>query len=374
MKDFSNLIQQLAEANNELLTVEKSLLDTSFMGIFKKKNYDSYSLSLKKVCNSAIEVHELLTRLDSKEYPVKIFMKSVKDFSYSLNLAALSLSNLNSSLKRKSFNEKYSMSQYQEDLNDFNEAILLSHGSMKKMFGDCKLFGLDITSIDCFEKKESLNDGFVTPGKQQPLSSPTTRQNLSSSYKNQSQSSPSTKQRLTSSSDRQNLSYPRQMTEEESNLQKRYYEQVINNSNDTHAFNTLLKKSIDIESAQINRLSQFSDEEFKLNSVRKAMSILFDFKVRNFKFNDFDNLKLNEKYKCFQSVVKDLDLSKDLSDESIKTSNLDAMTDFFTFNLVALFFQAHMIANPQTKIELINQVLECFRKFTKSEVSYADYC
>ena len=296
MKDFSNLIQQLAEANNELLTVEKSLLDTSFMGIFKKKDYDSYSLSLKKVCNSAIEVHELLTRLESKEYPVKLFIKSVKDFSYSLNSAALSLSNLNSSLKRKSFNEKYSMSQYQEDLNDFNDAILLSHGSMKKMFGDCKLFGLDITSIDCFEKKESLNDSFVTQAKKQTLSPPTTRQSLSSSYEKQIQSSPSTKQRLTSSIDRQNLSYPRQMTEEESNLQKRYYEQVINNSIDTHAFNTLLKKSIDIESAQIKRLSQFSDEVFKLNSARKAMSILFDFKVRNFKFNDFDNLKLNHPY------------------------------------------------------------------------------
>jgi hypothetical protein len=192
--------------------------------------------------------------------------------------------------------------------------------------------------------------------------------------KQQSLSYPSKTHTPSSLSEKQSLSYPRQMTEEESNLQKRYYEQIINNSIDTHAFNTLLKKGIDIESAQIKRLSQFSDEAFKLNSVRKAMSILFDFKVRNFKFNEFDNLKLNEKYKCFQSVVKDLDLSKDLSEESIKTSNLDAMTDFFTFNLVALFFQAHMIANPQTKNELINQVLECFRKFTKSDVSYADYC
>ena len=356
MKDFSNQIQQLANANKELSLVEKSLLDTSFMGIFKKKDYDFYSASLLKVCNSAIEVHEHLTQFDSKEYPVKLFIKSLKEFSYSLNLAALSLANLNSSLKRKSVNEKYSMSQYQDDLNDFNQAMLLSHSSMKKLFGDCKLFGLDITSIDCFNKNETLTVNSVQQAKQQSLSYPSKTNTPSSSCEKQS------------------LSYPRQMTEEESNLQKRYYEQIINNSIDTHAFNTLLKKGIDIESAQIKRLSQFSDEAFKLNSVRKAMSILFDFKVRNFKFNDFDNLKLNEKYKCFQSVVKDLDLSKDLSEESIKASNVDAMTDFFTFNLVALFFQAHMIANPQTKNELINQVLECFRKFTKSEVSYADYC
>jgi hypothetical protein len=354
MQDFTNSFHALSKANEEFFSIEKNVLDSSFLGIFKKKNYRIYTLGLQEICQVAIGVHQRLELFDSSSPSVKVFLKSSKNFAYSLNLASLTLASLSHSLERKSQKIDYSMSQYRQDLEEFSQIKISLINARKTMLNDYELFALNIMQIDCFDTSQ-------TPSEVKKSSNATTR------------IPPKVERNSVNPKVEEKSFYPRKMTEEEIYLEKKYLEQVIHNTKDKHVFNTSLKKSIDIEAEQIKRLTQLADEQFKLEVAKTAMSMLYAFKLEKYDFSQFDNLNLKDKSENLVALISSLNLENDLSDASINSTNRENLKDYFVFNLVSLFFQAHMIANPLVKENSIDMVIGFLRGVTRSDIKYSDY-
>lgn len=339
MTDLTLLLHSLKKAKSIIDAIEAKLLDSSLLSLFKTKNYQSHSDDLTVVCNIVIPIHVKLETYDSDSIAVKTFLKSSISYAYALNMASISLATLSLSLKIKANNGKYSMNEYQSDLADYREVKLLLEDAEKKMLGDYQLFDLNIMAIDCYVRAV---DTSKVPMK--------------------SQNSATTKS-----------VFPRKMTHDEVEIEKRYKEQVLENAVDTHCYNITLKEGIDLELKQVGRLSEITDEDFKLEVARVAMSLLYGFSQHQYKFSKFNSLKLNEKTRLLYKAIDNLEIKRDLSHESLNASNRKELLHHYIFNLVALFFQAHMIANDDIKNCAVSAVIMYFRSVSNSDINYLDY-
>ncbi len=114
LSDIHNCLKILCE-------VESDLLDSSFMGLFRKKDYLGNETKLFIVKE---KLEELSSELSSYTSSKQIAMNIALDAAHYLRAlyeTGAELSKLNANLQKKALGESYSMSQYNQDLSNFKK-------------------------------------------------------------------------------------------------------------------------------------------------------------------------------------------------------------------------------------------------------------
>jgi hypothetical protein len=134
MKTVKKYIQNMESCEQTLVEVETQLLDSSFLGIVRKKNYDDYANKLLTIASFLHLVEQELCLIQpTNEYESQIILR-VREVAISIGGAAAKLHHINAGLQRKTKLESYSMSTYRADLHEYQNMSYFYKDSIRLMF------------------------------------------------------------------------------------------------------------------------------------------------------------------------------------------------------------------------------------------------
>jgi hypothetical protein len=167
----------LRKAEEIILGIEDSLLDTSIAGLTTKKNYVEHS---KKITAAVTFLHfEIvgsLSELKPRNGSIEQVIEELKNCAYALGGAGAQLNILNDGLQRKASGGVYAMKSYTDDLEQYKV--------MKHFYEDCKNIFLNIAEqyadelalFDNYPEQDALSIATISHN---PIDQPAASQNLS---------------------------------------------------------------------------------------------------------------------------------------------------------------------------------------------------
>jgi hypothetical protein len=141
-------IHEIHNCLNIICDVESDIFDSSFKGLFKKKDYLGYEGILEVAATKLIDIYQSLENFDSGKPGINMVVMDAKNYAYALFLSTSQLIIINKSLGLKSLGNPYSMGKYNDDCKLFRElqSNYMSIGT--KLNADYKLYGYEIATME----------------------------------------------------------------------------------------------------------------------------------------------------------------------------------------------------------------------------------
>jgi len=141
-------IHQVHECLSIICDVESNILDISFKGLFRKKDYVGNEGVLHTTVTKLTQIHDSLKSYNFNNKGIDMVVEDLKNYSYALVLSSMQLILLNQNLSSKANGSKYSMSQYNEDVNLFRQLQQNYMSLGAKLNADYKLYAFDISKLN----------------------------------------------------------------------------------------------------------------------------------------------------------------------------------------------------------------------------------
>ena len=140
-------IHQINDCLDIVCDTESDILDSSFMGLFKRKDYVGNDGKLRTVVNKLSEIHDSLLKFDCGDDGINMVAEDAKDYAFALVCSTGALIVINSRLGEKANGKKYSMSEHNELMNTFQklQRDYMSLGA--KLNADYKLYAYEIAKL-----------------------------------------------------------------------------------------------------------------------------------------------------------------------------------------------------------------------------------
>jgi hypothetical protein len=140
-------IHQIHDCLNIVCDVESDIFDSSFKGLFRKKDYAGNEGKLTTALVKLSEIHDDLIAYHTESIGINMVVEDAAEYAFALGVTAAQLIVINNKLRDKANGEKYSMSEYQEGLNKFQhlQQQYLSLGA--KLNADYKLYAYEIAKL-----------------------------------------------------------------------------------------------------------------------------------------------------------------------------------------------------------------------------------
>ncbi len=113
-------IHHVHECLNIICDVESDILNSSLLGLFKKKNYAGNENMLEVVCKKLIELHSDFDDHLGSSSGVDCVIFDCKDYAHALLLSTAKLNEINRGLASKANGNAYSISAYNQDIKEFS--------------------------------------------------------------------------------------------------------------------------------------------------------------------------------------------------------------------------------------------------------------
>jgi hypothetical protein len=141
-------IHQIHNCLNIICDVESDIFNGSIKGLFRKKDYAGNEGILEVAIVKLVEISESLENFDSGKRGINMVANDARDYAIALYMSTLQLKVIINSLAAKANGHSYSMSQYNEDMNQFKvlQDIYMSLGN--KLNTHYKLYSYEIAQLD----------------------------------------------------------------------------------------------------------------------------------------------------------------------------------------------------------------------------------
>jgi hypothetical protein len=141
-------IHQVHDCLNIICDVESDIFDSSFKGLFRKKDYAGNEGVLQTTATKLTQIHDSLKTYQSGNSGIDMVIEDLKNYSYALALSTIQLILINKQLGEKANGKPYSMGDYNRDVNMFRELQdnYMSFGA--KLNADYKLYSYEIANLD----------------------------------------------------------------------------------------------------------------------------------------------------------------------------------------------------------------------------------
>ena len=141
-------MHQVHDCLSIICDVESDILDSSFKGLFRKKDYVGNEGVLHTTITKLTQIHDSLKSYNSNNKGINMVAEDLKNYSYALVLSSMQLILLNKNLSNKASGSKYSMSEYNEDVNLFRQLQQNYMSLGAKLNADYKLYAFDISNLN----------------------------------------------------------------------------------------------------------------------------------------------------------------------------------------------------------------------------------
>ncbi len=140
-------IHQVHDCLKIICDVESDIFDSSFKGLFRKKDYAGNEGVLQTAATKLTQIHDSLKNYRSGNSGIDMVAEDVKNYSYALVLSTIQLIVINKQLGEKANGKSYSMGDYNKDVNLFRELQdnYMSFGA--KLNADYKLYAYEIANL-----------------------------------------------------------------------------------------------------------------------------------------------------------------------------------------------------------------------------------
>ena len=141
-------IHQVHDCLKIICDVESDIFDSSFKGLFRKKDYVGNEGMLQTAATKLTQIHESVKNYRSGNLGIDMVADDLKNYSYALVLSTLQLVVINKQLGQKASGKSYSMAEYNGDVTMFRELQdnYMSLGA--KLNADYKLYSYDIAIME----------------------------------------------------------------------------------------------------------------------------------------------------------------------------------------------------------------------------------
>jgi hypothetical protein len=141
-------IHQIHDCLNIVCDVESDVFDSSFKGLFRKKDYIGNDGKLESALVKLIEIHDGLVDFNSGYSGVDMVAEDAKNYAYALGLSTAQLVVINRKLALKSRGETYSMTEYNSEVNQFHQLQEQYMSLGAKLNVDYKLYAYEIANLE----------------------------------------------------------------------------------------------------------------------------------------------------------------------------------------------------------------------------------
>lgn len=140
-------IHQVHDCLKIICDVESDIFDSSFKGLFRRKDYQGNEGMLQTTATKLTQIHDSLKNYRSGNVGIDMVAEDLVNYSYALVLSTIQLILINKKLGEKATGKNYSMSDYNSDVNMFRELQdnYMSFGA--KLNADYKLYSYEIASL-----------------------------------------------------------------------------------------------------------------------------------------------------------------------------------------------------------------------------------
>lgn len=114
-------IHQVHDCLKIICDIESDIFDSSFKGIFRKKDYIGNEGVLQITIRKLTEIHDSLKTHRSGNSGIDMVAEDLRNYCYALVLSTIQLILINELLSKKSSGTSYSMSDYNRDISVFKE-------------------------------------------------------------------------------------------------------------------------------------------------------------------------------------------------------------------------------------------------------------
>ncbi|WP_233254553.1 SWIB/MDM2 domain-containing protein [Limnohabitans sp. 2KL-51] len=122
------------------------MLNSSFLGIFKKKNYIGIQGSLNVASNKLLELYDAIGMYGKYNNTIDVVVSDCHNFITALMASTNKLIKINQSLMLKSSGNDYSMHEYNFDLNKFKNLQDQYSAIGYRMNANLKLYAVEISN------------------------------------------------------------------------------------------------------------------------------------------------------------------------------------------------------------------------------------
>jgi ribosomal protein S27AE len=133
MESILSTVKHMRKAEDLLLEVESELIDTRIVGLWSKKNYDSYNHQILAVASLSHVLSEELKLLSSTSPEIAKTINQLWECLILLGGAAAALNTVNEGLKNKAAGAHYTLAAYKQDLEQY-KLMLQLHRECKDDF------------------------------------------------------------------------------------------------------------------------------------------------------------------------------------------------------------------------------------------------
>ena len=148
MKSLLSSIHQIHDCLNIVCDVESNVFDSSFTGLFKRKDYVGNNVKMLLVRHSLLEIVESLIGYDALKAEINTVAENAKDYAYALDCSTAQLIFINEKLAGKANGQKYSMGDYNTEFKKFQalQQRYMSLGS--KLNASFHMYSFEISQLE----------------------------------------------------------------------------------------------------------------------------------------------------------------------------------------------------------------------------------